>query len=297
MTAGTSGIQLGAQEISTGPTTCRAAPSSRSRPRADRRRARPDHRDGEPAATGATQAREVVGAARDDAEKSGGVVAKAVAAMGDIAKSSQHISQIIGVIDEIAFQTNLLALNAGVEAARAGDAGRGFAVVASEVRALAQRSAQAAKEIKGLISTSATQVDQGVELVAETGKSLERIMAKVTEINRVVGEIAARHRGAIVGTRRSQHRHHPDGPVDAAERGDGRGVDGGEHSMSKKSVQLASLIGEFQVGRPSGPGDGRRKARKREPRRGRAARAPRRAARPLAGAAPPALRRVHSSRS
>ena len=104
------------------------------------------------AAEGATHARKVVADTKDDAEKSGEVVRKAVDAMGAIEKSSQQISQIIGVIDEIAFQTNLLALNAGVEAARAGDAGRGFAVVASEVRALAQRSAEAAKEIKGLIS-------------------------------------------------------------------------------------------------------------------------------------------------
>ena len=108
-------------------------------------------------------ARKVVASTKDDAEKSGEIVRKAVEAMGGIEKSSQQISQIIGVIDEIAFQTNLLALNAGVEAARAGDAGRGFAVVASEVRALAQRSAEAAKEIKGLISASTTQVGQGVE--------------------------------------------------------------------------------------------------------------------------------------
>ena len=98
------------------------------------------------------------------------VVRQAVAAMDEIAKSAQQISQIIGVIDEIAFQTNLLALNAGVEAARAGDAGRGFAVVAAEVRALAQRSAEAAKEIKGLISASTAQVGHGVKLVAETGE-------------------------------------------------------------------------------------------------------------------------------
>ena len=110
-------------------------------------------------AEGANHAREVVAAADEDAKKSAVVVRQAVEAMDAIAKSSQQISQIIGVIDEIAFQTNLLALNAGVEAARAGDAGRGFAVVASEVRALAQRSAEAAKEIKALISDLGAQVD------------------------------------------------------------------------------------------------------------------------------------------
>jgi methyl-accepting chemotaxis protein len=119
------------------------------------------------------------------------VVRDAVSAMSEIERSATQISQIIGVIDEIAFQTNLLALNAGVEAARAGDAGKGFAVVASEVRALAQRSAEAAKEIKALISASSQQVERGVGLVGETGKVLERILTQVTEINGVVTEIAA----------------------------------------------------------------------------------------------------------
>ena len=150
-------------------------------------------------AEGATHARQVVVAADEDAKKSAVVVRQAVEAMDAIAKSARQISQIIGVIDEIAFQTNLLALNAGVEAARAGDAGRGFAVVASEVRALAQRSAEAAKEIKGLISASTTQVDHGVKLVAETGRSLERIMTQVAEINDVVGEIAAGAREQATG--------------------------------------------------------------------------------------------------
>ncbi len=141
-------------------------------------------------AAGAAHARQAVGTAKKDAEQSGSVVRRAVEAMSGIEKSSQQIGQIIGVIDEIAFQTNLLALNAGVEAARAGDAGRGFAVVASEVRALAQRSAEAAKEIKALVSASTHQVDQGVELVGQTGVALERIVTQVTEINGIVAEIA-----------------------------------------------------------------------------------------------------------
>ncbi|NNM56458.1 PAS domain-containing methyl-accepting chemotaxis protein [Acidocella sp.] len=142
-------------------------------------------------ASGALHARKVVATASGDAEKSGDIVRHAVAAMDGIEKSSQEIGQIIGVIDEIAFQTNLLALNAGVEAARAGDAGRGFAVVASEVRALAQRSADAAKEIKRLITTSGRQVADGVNLVGDAGNALERIARQVSEINTVVAEIAA----------------------------------------------------------------------------------------------------------
>jgi methyl-accepting chemotaxis protein len=139
----------------------------------------------------AVRARSAVEMARSDAQTSATVVAKAVGAMQAIATSSQQVSQIIGVIDEIAFQTNLLALNAGVEAARAGDAGRGFAVVASEVRALAQRSADAAKEIKALISTSAGQVSEGVDLVTQTGDVLEKIVAQVGEITQLVVTIAA----------------------------------------------------------------------------------------------------------
>jgi methyl-accepting chemotaxis protein len=141
-------------------------------------------------AEGAHNACRTVSAAKDDAEKSGGVVRQAIEAINGIEKSSKQISQIIGVMDDIAFQTNLLALNAGVEAARAGDAGRGFAVVASEVRALAQRSADAAKEIKALISTSSTQVEAGVELVAKAGEALERIVSQVSQINEAVLVIA-----------------------------------------------------------------------------------------------------------
>ncbi|WP_051559070.1 methyl-accepting chemotaxis protein [Allorhizobium undicola] len=120
---------------------------------------------------------------RDNAEKSGEVVSNTVAAMDEIEQSSRKISTILGVIDEIAFQTNLLALNAGVEAARAGEAGKGFAVVAQEVRELAQRSGNAAKEIRGLISTSTSQVERGVHLVAATGEALDKIVNDVVELS------------------------------------------------------------------------------------------------------------------
>ena len=141
-------------------------------------------------ADGAKQAASAASAATQDASRSGEVVQQAVAAMGEIEKSSGQITQIIGVIDEIAFQTNLLALNAGVEAARAGEAGRGFAVVAQEVRALAQRSADAAKEIKTLIANSTAQVERGVRLVGDTGQALTGIAGKVGEIDVLIREIA-----------------------------------------------------------------------------------------------------------
>lgn len=143
------------------------------------------------AADGARQVEAIVRQARKEAEESGVVVEGAVAAMTEIKKSSEHISQIIGVIDDIAFQTNLLALNAGVEAARAGDAGRGFAVVASEVRALAQRSSAAAKEIKTLISASTQHVGRGVEQVDRAGEALASIVDRVAHISTLVSDIAA----------------------------------------------------------------------------------------------------------
>jgi methyl-accepting chemotaxis protein len=142
-------------------------------------------------ASGSARAQTLAVTAKSDAEQSSKVVHDAVAAMGEIEGSARQIGQIIGVIDEIAFQTNLLALNAGVEAARAGEAGRGFAVVAQEVRALAQRAADAAKEIKKLISTSMQHVERGVRLVGETGEALRRIQTGVSEINGSIAEIAA----------------------------------------------------------------------------------------------------------
>ncbi|KQW31905.1 chemotaxis protein [Rhizobium sp. Root274] len=132
-----------------------------------------------------------VSVAVQDAEKSGEVVRRAVASMHGIEQSSLEISRIIGVIDEIAFQTNLLALNAGVEAARAGEAGKGFAVVAQEVRELAQRSANAAKEIKALINASGAQVKDGVELVGQAGETLQKISDQVMQINALILQISA----------------------------------------------------------------------------------------------------------
>ncbi|HEY8579161.1 MAG TPA: methyl-accepting chemotaxis protein [Beijerinckiaceae bacterium] len=137
------------------------------------------------------RARDVAQTARTDAQTAGDVVAKTIESVGRIEQSSKQIAQIVGVIDEIAFQTNLLALNAGVEAARAGSAGAGFAVVASEVRALAQRSAQAAKEISALIGDSSAQVAEGVSLVGRTGAALNRILAQVGDLSEIVTRIAA----------------------------------------------------------------------------------------------------------
>jgi methyl-accepting chemotaxis protein len=137
------------------------------------------------------EARRIAEVANTSAGASGEVVSQAVTAMGRIENSSQSISNIIGVIDEIAFQTNLLALNAGVEAARAGEAGRGFAVVAQEVRELAQRSAKAAKEIKQLIQNSSTEVATGVRLVSETGEALKVIENHIVSINGLMSAIAA----------------------------------------------------------------------------------------------------------
>jgi methyl-accepting chemotaxis protein len=137
--------------------------------------------------------------ASNDASKSGEVVQKAIAAMHGIEHSSREISNIIGVIDDIAFQTNLLALNAGVEAARAGEAGKGFAVVAQEVRELAQRSANAAKEIKTLINTSEVQVRDGVDLVGKAGHALENIAEQVIQINGLIRQISSSASEQAVG--------------------------------------------------------------------------------------------------
>ena len=145
-------------------------------------------------AENAGQANQLASAARDQAEKGGVVVGRAVRSMMDINEASKKIADIIGVIDEIAFQTNLLALNAAVEAARAGEQGRGFAVVATEVRSLAGRSATAAKEIKGLIQDSVRKVEDGSVLVTQSGQTLEQIVNAVKKVSDIVAEIAAASR-------------------------------------------------------------------------------------------------------
>ncbi|MHB8283779.1 MAG: methyl-accepting chemotaxis protein, partial [Caulobacteraceae bacterium] len=199
-------------------------------------------------AEGSSHARDVVREARSEAERSEQVVEQAVKAMSDIETSSHEIGQIIGVIDEIAFQTNLLALNAGVEAARAGDAGRGFAVVASEVRALAQRSAAAAKEIKTLIHASSQQVNSGVDLVGEAGKALVSIGAKVVEINGIVSEIAASAQEQATALHQVNTAVNQMDQVTQQNAAMVEQSTAAAHSLGSETRELAELIARFDLG-------------------------------------------------
>jgi len=199
-------------------------------------------------AESATQARTVVTEARDGAEHSGRVVGQAVEAMRAIEGSSTEISQITGVIDEIAFQTNLLALNAGVEAARAGDAGKGFAVVAQEVRALAQRSAQAAKEIKTLIAASSGQVNQGVRLVAQTGEALQRIVAEVAQINELVTGIAASAHEQATGLAEVNTAVNQMDQVTQQNAAMVEQSTAASHSLANEAAELSGLVSRFRIG-------------------------------------------------
>jgi len=197
-------------------------------------------------AESARLARDSVAVTRSDAEASGKVVGEAVAAMGQIEQSSEKIGQIIGVIDEIAFQTNLLALNAGVEAARAGDAGRGFAVVASEVRALAQRSADAAKEIKTLISASAAHVAGGVRLVAETGQALETIVTQVAEINGLMTEISASSEEQAIGLAQVNSAVNQMDQITQQNAAMVEESTAASHALAQETAELNRLMGRFQ---------------------------------------------------
>ncbi|WP_068879267.1 globin-coupled sensor protein [Phenylobacterium sp. CCH12-B4] len=199
-------------------------------------------------AESAQDASRIVQAAKSDAERSGDVVAQAIGAMDQINGSSSQIGQIIGVIDEIAFQTNLLALNAGVEAARAGDAGKGFAVVASEVRALAQRSAQAAKEIKTLINESGAHVQAGVALVGQTGEALSAISERVGAIDTLVADMAW---SAQEQTRAISEVNIAVNQLDQLTQQNAAMVEettAATHTLHNQSADLSRLIGGFTVG-------------------------------------------------
>jgi methyl-accepting chemotaxis protein len=198
-------------------------------------------------AGGAKQASAVIAAAKTDAERSGEVVGDAAAAMGQIETSSREIGKILGVIDEIAFQTNLLALNAGVEAARAGDAGRGFAVVAQEVRALAQRSADAAKEIENLISTSTRQVEAGVALVGQTGAVLRGIVGKVAEIDALVTGIAASAQEQSTGLHQVNVAVNQMDQVTQQNAAMVEQTTAATHSLKGQSAELGRLLGGFTL--------------------------------------------------
>jgi len=198
-------------------------------------------------AAAAGRAQEAVTATKAEAQGSGAIVDKATEAMARIEKSSTDIASIIGLIDEISFQTNLLALNAGVEAARAGEAGRGFAVVASEVRALAQRSAEAAKEIKGLILTSKTEVADGVKLVRSTGDALERIVTEVVSISAMVSEIAA---GASEESSAIQQINIAVGQMDQDTQKNAAMVEqttAASHALRQEAQELSQSVGSFRL--------------------------------------------------
>jgi methyl-accepting chemotaxis protein len=204
-------------------------------------------------AEGANQAKGAVDRTRQGAEESGRVVGQAVQAMQQIEQSSTEISQITGVIDEIAFQTNLLALNAGVEAARAGDAGKGFAVVAQEIRALAQRSAEAAKEIKALIASSSEQVGQGVKLVGQTGEALRRIVGEVAEINALVTEIAASSHEQATGLAQVNTAVNQMDQVTQQNAAMVEESTAASHSLAQEATALSTLVSRFDIGQAAAP--------------------------------------------
>ena len=206
----------------------------------------------------ATTVQQTVATTHREAADGGMVVSRATDAMAAIEKSAQEIGQIISVIDGIAFQTNLLALNAGVEAARAGEAGRGFAVVATEVRGLAQRSADAAQNIKELITASSRQVDEGVTLVAETGALLEKIVVGVGAINGLMTEIAD---NANAQSLNLQQINATVSEMDAMTQQNAAMVEqstAASRSLADEANQLTALVAAFATGEPVSKRDGSR---------------------------------------
>jgi methyl-accepting chemotaxis protein len=202
-------------------------------------------------ADSARTANQLAASASDAAGKGGQVVAQVVATMDEISASSRQIADIIGTIDGIAFQTNILALNAAVEAARAGEQGRGFAVVAGEVRSLAQRSAEAAREIKSLIGNSVDRVEAGSRLVADAGQSMQAIVASVQRVTDIIGEISMAATRAERGPGVGQPVGQPARPDDAAERRAGRTErQPPPTSLRAQAQRLAQSVRVFQVSQP-----------------------------------------------
>lgn len=200
------------------------------------------------ASEGADEASRISVDAQKNAQKGGEVAKRAIQAMDEIKTSSQEISKITSVIDEIAFQTNLLALNAGVEAARAGEAGRGFAVVATEVRALAQRSSDAAREINTLISSSSEQVQQGVELVDQTGAALSSIVSSVSEISQRISSIATSAHEQSVGLNEINSAVNDLDHVTQQNAAMFEETNAASHSLTAEADALASAVARFDLG-------------------------------------------------
>jgi len=206
-------------------------------------------------ADNAKTAADAVQKASTDAENSGNIVRNAIVAMQNIEKSSGQITNIISVIDEIAFQTNLLALNAGVEAARAGEAGKGFAVVAQEVRELAQRSAKAAKEIKALISASESQVNEGVNLVGQTGETLQAIATQVVQINGLIRMISVSASEQAVGLKEMNHAMHQMDQVTQQNAAMVEETTAASMALGEEAEGLRTLVSRFRT-RAQGNGGG-----------------------------------------
>ena len=204
-------------------------------------------------ADNADQANQLANSSRETAEKGGAVVAQAVDAMGEINRSSRKIADIITTIDEIAFQTNLLALNAAVEAARAGEQGRGFAVVAGEVRNLAQRSATAAREIKGLIEDSVQKVETGSELVNKSGETLGAIVTSVKRVTDIVAEIAAASREQTVGIEQINKAVAQMDQVTQSNASQTEEMSGTAVALSGQAEQLQAVVAQFNLNRDAAP--------------------------------------------